>query len=467
MNELLMYIIKSTLTLSVLYLIFRLMLRRQTFFALNRTILLGILICSVCIPLIHLPAGVEPVFKTETILLTPAVAMETENRQPAAMDETADSPSVFLQIANFSFMQWVSAIYWLGVIVSLIISFCSIVFIFSKIRKARIAEANGRRIYISAENIPAMSFGRFILISESDFRENSETIIAHETAHIRQLHFLDLLLAETVKAFHWFNPLVYMLQRDLKQIHEYQVDSIMLKQGADAYGYQLLLISKCVGQQRFAFANNFNHCQIKKRIVMMNKQKTRNVRRWTAAAFIPALALMLMAFGKESGSGITGSFVARTQQESGSENDVSKANSDKKKTNFPIKNIKSVSDVVTVSAFGSQKTGEAGEPKIKEGEYVRFYEGNGSDKVYAFADGEVALIEKHHENGFVVKIRHKDYLDTVYGNNSKILVKVGDKIRAGQAIAVTGTTSRFNGTDGVTVEFLKIGRSVDQSPYLE
>jgi len=86
--------------------------------------------------------------------------------------------------------------------------------------------------------------------------------------------------------------------RDLKDIHEFQADEHTLNSGVDSTKYQLLIIQKFVGHQSFALANSFNHCQIKKRITMMNKSKTSKAWCWKVATFLPLLALLLMAFGK-------------------------------------------------------------------------------------------------------------------------------------------------------------------------
>jgi TonB family protein len=84
----------------------------------------------------------------------------------------------------------------------------------------------------------------------------------------------------------------------MKEIHEFQADENTLNSGIDAKLYQFLIIQKSVGPQRFALANSFNHCQIKKRITMMNKSKTSKAWRWKVATFLPLLALLLMAFSK-------------------------------------------------------------------------------------------------------------------------------------------------------------------------
>jgi hypothetical protein len=151
-------------------------------------------------------------------------------------------------------------------------------------------------------DIPAFSFRRRILISRHDYDTNAEAILTHELSHIRHGHFYDLMLMEMVKIIYWFNPLIYRMGRDLKDIHEFQADEHTLNSGVDSTKYQLLIIQKCVGHQSFALANSFNHCQIKKRITMMNKSKTSKAWCWKVATFLPLLALLLMAFGKRGES---------------------------------------------------------------------------------------------------------------------------------------------------------------------
>ena len=148
------------------------------------------------------------------------------------------------------------------------------------------------------DDIPAFSFKRHILISKQDYETNSDAILTHELSHIKQGHFYDLMLLKLVKIIYWFNPLVYSMDNDLKEIHEFQADEHTLNSGIDTTEYQLLIIQKCVGHQQFALANSFNHCQIKNRIAMINKSKTNKAWRWKVATFLPLLALLLMAFGK-------------------------------------------------------------------------------------------------------------------------------------------------------------------------
>lgn len=165
-------------------------------------------------------------------------------------------------------------------------------------RKATLLQMNGYRLLIVDREVPSFAFGRSVVISQTDYDAHGPTILSHEQAHVRLNHFADLLLLELVRTIHWFNPAVYALIGDMKEIHEFQADQQTLHSGIDAKQYQILIIQKGVGPRRFALANSFNHCQIKKRIIMMNKSKTSKAWHWKVATFLPLLALLLMAFGK-------------------------------------------------------------------------------------------------------------------------------------------------------------------------
>ena len=235
----------------------------------------------------------EPIFRSNSINAEPVQTSES----PISIQSSVTSQETNLPI-TVSIQTVLFYIYLTGVFISflmLVYSICSVLLLF---RRARQSEHKGYRLMIVDNELAAFSFGRTILISQHDYDTNAESIITHEQSHIRLGHFYDLMLIETIKIIFWFNPLVYSLMNDLKEIHEFQADDCTLNQGIDATQYQLLIIKKCVGHQKFALANSFNHCQIKNRITMMNKQKTSKAGLWKVATFLPLLALLLMAFGK-------------------------------------------------------------------------------------------------------------------------------------------------------------------------
>ena len=301
MNSYLLILSKSTLCLSLLYLAFSVLMRKETFFKLNRMVLLLMVLSSALIPFIHSPQLIQPfrqvkletVFQRHTILEEPIQKNDFTSaiQLPAPAFET-------VKPVNWTAKNILLFIYLSGVLVSILLLLYSIVSILLLFRKARKTNHKGFHLMIVTDDIPAFSFGPYILISQHDYDSNSEAIITHELSHIRLCHFYDLMLMELAKIIFWFNPLVYRIVSDLKEIHEFQADDYTLTSGIDATKYQLLIIQKCVGHQKFALANSFNYCRIKNRITMMNKQKTSKAWRWKVATFLPLLALLLMAFGK-------------------------------------------------------------------------------------------------------------------------------------------------------------------------
>ena len=301
MNNWLLFLVKSTISISLLYLLFRLLMRKEAFFNLSRMTLLFIVLASAIIPFISLPQPiypvlpikVAPIFQNNTILEEPVQT----NKIPLAI-HSPEPASVKFRPIVISAKTILFIVYIGGVFISillLVIRISSVLLLFKKSGKT---DLNGIRLVIVNDDIPAFSFKRHILISKQDYETNSDAILTHELSHINQGHFYDLMLMELVKIIYWFNPLVYRMDNDLKEIHEFQADEQTLNSGIDATEYQLLIIHKCVGHKQFALANSFNHCQIKNRITMINKSKTNKAWCWKVATFLPLLALLLMAFGK-------------------------------------------------------------------------------------------------------------------------------------------------------------------------
>jgi biopolymer transport protein ExbD len=304
MNSILLYILKSTVCISALYLIFRLFMRKESSFTVNRAIILTIVAASLIIPLLHMPQLIQtpievkliPDFSENTIQIQNQPIIESA--EPINFQLPDDTPAQQKKL-TIPLETLLLYIYLAGVFISLVLLIRNIVIVLKLFRIATVIQKDGYRLLIVDREVPSFAFNRSVVISQNDFDSHGPSIMAHEQAHIRLKHFNDLIFLEAVKIFHWFNPFIYWLIHDLKDIHEFQADDQTLTKGIDATKYQLLIIQKGVGPKRFALANCFNHCQIKKRIVMMNKLKTSKAWRWKVAIFLPMLALLLMAFGKK------------------------------------------------------------------------------------------------------------------------------------------------------------------------
>jgi hypothetical protein len=290
-------------------------MRKESFFALNRMVLLSIVVISAVIPLLYLPGAIQSPVQLELLPVFAPVEV-----QPEAIPASSLENSTFVeqsvaqksitgntgQSSTFSKQQLLQYLYLAGFLFTMLLLLRSLYTLFSLFRRAKSVQMDGYRLMVIEKEIAAFSFGRNVILSQKDYEEHHQTLLAHEQAHIRLHHFFDLLVLETVRIFHWFNPAIYCLIKDLKEIHEFQADDYTLIHGIDATQYQLLIIQKGVGAERFALANSFNHCQIKKRITMMNKSKSNKAGSWRVATFLPLLALLLMAFGRKAESGTPG-----------------------------------------------------------------------------------------------------------------------------------------------------------------
>ena len=307
MNDFLQYLLNSAICLSTLYLLFRILMRKEAFFKLNRIVLLSIVLCSLVIPKLIMPQFIQQTIQQPIDFQMPVFRMDDNNLQNLSASDEAVLKDETIGNANnqekgsqsnFSIQEILLYTYITGLLITLLILVYGLISIFILYRKAKVIRMDGFRLLIVEKEIAAFSFGRLVFISQRDYNEHGQVILAHEKEHIRFGHFYDLFFLEVIKIIFWFNPLIYLLIRDMKDIHEFQADNHTLTKGIDATKYQLLIIQKSVGSQKFALANSFNHCQIKNRIVMMNKQKTSKAWRWKVATFLPLLALLLMAFGK-------------------------------------------------------------------------------------------------------------------------------------------------------------------------
>lgn len=305
MNNLLIYILKSTVCLSLLYLLYRTMMRKETSFSVNRAILLSIVVISAIIPLLTLPDVMQFPSANEISPLFDRISTDPERsltQQPIEISNTQlTEKSVSAELktnVSFSIRELIQYTYIIGLFISLFSLLVGLARILSLFRNARWIKMEGYKVLIVDRDISAFSFSRYIILSRTDYEEHQTTLLAHEQAHIKLLHFYDLALLGFAKIVHWFNPFIYLLLKDLKEVHEFQADDYTLTKGIDATQYQLLIIQKGVGSHRFALANCFNYCPIKKRIAMINKQKTSKRGRWKLVAFLPLLAMLLMAFGR-------------------------------------------------------------------------------------------------------------------------------------------------------------------------
>lgn len=276
------YSLKVALCLTAFYLLYKLLLSRETFFGFNRAVLLGIIGVSLLLPLVRftVESAPEPVggFVIVEDIVMQAVA--------------ADAPAFSLTAASVCF-----AIYIIGLAFFAGREAWSLLCLRRMIRGGRVVGRDGgvKTVVVKADVSPFSWMGN-IVVSEKDYRDNPEYILLHERAHIAGRHSLDILLCDVLIVFQWFNPAAWLLKAELQSVHEYEADRRVLSSGVNAADYQLLLIRKAVGDKLFSMANNLNQSSLKKRITMMLKKKSNPWSRARMLVALPVAAVAVVAF---------------------------------------------------------------------------------------------------------------------------------------------------------------------------
>ena len=285
------------MVLTVLYLPYTLMLRRESFFRFNRMMLLSILFLSLVLPLCNIPGmslDRQPVVQAAQLqMLELGIPVHVlPEVKVVAEGAVRYAPS------RFSIFLFVSFIYIIGMAMLLAMRLWQVGRMQFRLRSNALwqQEEQGIRIYCHAGDVSPFSWMRSIVISQQDYDEAGREILLHETGHIRNCHSWDVLLLTVVQMLQWWNPLAYVLGISLRDVHEYEADAYVLSQGVSAQSYQLLLIKKAVGSGSYAFANSFKHSLTKKRITMMKRPKSNPWMRSKALYVIPVAALALSAF---------------------------------------------------------------------------------------------------------------------------------------------------------------------------
>ena len=272
MTPFLLYIGRSSLYLALFYAFFLLVMRRTTFFRLNRILLLAGTVACFLLPWLRLRT-------VEVPFLMAGPLTETASEPALTAGPSAASPFPYLEL-----------LYIIGLLAVLGWTAVAMVRMYRTIRKGAATRLDdGTRLVLTEADVPSFSWGRTIVMSRKD-AETNPVIRLHEEAHIHKAHTLDILLFTAVTLVHWFNPLVWITLSELKLLHEYEADDAVLNHGIDATQYQLLLVRKAVGDKRFTLANGFQHAKLKNRIDMMLQSPSSGWKRLSWLAILPFLA---------------------------------------------------------------------------------------------------------------------------------------------------------------------------------
>ena len=290
MGTFFVYILKTSICLTGFYLFYRLLLSKETFHRFNRVALLGILLLSLLIPFCEITVPEESEVQ-QTLLTIEQILTLADHVPQTEVEVLPSSIPLWLPV--------LLCIYLLGILFFLGRNLYSLSHMLRLLHGGRQEKLEkGITLIIHDKNIAPFSWMKYVVISEKDLQENGKEILIHEMAHVHNRHSIDLLISDICIIFQWFNPTSWLLKQELQNIHEYEADETVIRQGINAKQYQLLLIKKAVGTRLYSMANSFNHSKLKKRITMMLKEKSSPWARMKYLYVLPVAAITLTAFAR-------------------------------------------------------------------------------------------------------------------------------------------------------------------------
>jgi len=285
--EIIKYLLASTILISISYLVFRLAYRNGTRFRQQRFFLIAVLVLSLILPLTGIKIQTEQ--RPEKEIFTTGetgannsgylINMLSSERQGDFSRATDTVLKLYLIIT--------------GIIISVFAAHFIRIF---RLRRSSLKKQHSRFTVIISQYVESpFSFFRWIFVPKDiEDRDEMESIIIHESVHVSQHHSADNLLIGFTAALMWFNPLVWMMKKSFHLIHEYLADEGTIGSGIDRLRYQAFLINHVAEERLILVSSGFNQSLIKKRMIMMTRDKSKLQKKGRILVMIP-LSLILVS----------------------------------------------------------------------------------------------------------------------------------------------------------------------------
>lgn len=292
------YLAEANLYLCVFYLAYCVFLVKETHYQLNRAYLLLSCVMAFVLPVLQVGALRPPVVDS-----APVASYVVTQPSQYPVTTVISSPPAVAPTPAFSIDDYLWLAYVAGAVVVLLLLALKLYSVFKLTRNNKAKLGNYKMVYLKDTDV-AFSFFNYLFIGTRAAGAN--TIITHELVHIRQKHSADIMFLELLKVICWFNPCIYLLQNSLKTVHEYIADEQTAATEADALTYSSFLVNNAYGAGGSSITHSFfNYNLLKKRIIMLNQQRSGKLARLKYLVALPVCAGLLcastLAFSKSYG----------------------------------------------------------------------------------------------------------------------------------------------------------------------
>lgn len=285
------YFLKINVAIALFYAFYRLFFYKDTFFVWRRTALLCFFAVSAVVPLFNIQTWVErqePMVAVAdlyaTVVLpeiTPTVQTETDGK---------------LLMAD-----GIGMAYWAVAVLLAVRCLVQLAGIVRLARRCPTQKIDGTTVHLLPRPEGPFSFFHWIFVCPGTHTaEELHEILTHECTHARQWHSIDVLIGELACIVCWFNPFAWLMKREIRTNLEYLADEKVLETGHDSRTYQYHLLGLSHHKAAATIYNSFNVLPLKKRIMMMNKRRTRAIGRTKYLMFLPLAALLMIVSNIEA-----------------------------------------------------------------------------------------------------------------------------------------------------------------------
>jgi hypothetical protein len=323
------YILHVALLISVCLIFYKLLLQKETFYRLNRVVLVFCLALSFALPLVPIPQqwAFRESPKTALVNTNQGVPSQTylsqgknEEIQKQKLVKAADASVIKTDLADEKpiskstvkstsvptaqeapllqrSLKWVFYLYWIGVVAfGLNLLLQVIVLLYQVYTKPVIRDGKFRIIELTGDKAPC-SFGSNIFINPEKYDwDTYSQILLHEKIHIQQGHSFDILIAELVLVLQWFNPFAWLYRTELESNLEFLTDDAVLEhKEIERSSYQMSLLKVSAPHLSLGITTNYNQSLLKRRIVMMNAKKSNIHIMWKYFFLVPLLGVLACA----------------------------------------------------------------------------------------------------------------------------------------------------------------------------
>ncbi len=276
------YIIEVHICWVIFYLFYRFGMRSGNYFYVHRWYLLSSLILGLILPLmqyVQVAAQLsEPLFVS---IIPVEIWAEEANKVSGG----------FFTVTTLWYLYWIGAFVLMGRL------FAGMTRLYGLYTLGKKSTIHGIHIVTSDEVSQPFSFFRTMFIhSETLKNENyRKYIILHEKTHIRSWHSLDIIFSEILAIFFWYSPLVWLFQKELKDVHEYEADAAVLRHSEPMEYGKVLLNFTSKSSFMHVLGSPFFGSRIKRRFIKMAEQRTIEQPILRYLMLIPLLLFMVFA----------------------------------------------------------------------------------------------------------------------------------------------------------------------------